>query len=466
MKKLLLFMLTLCAAGTLFAQTIIYNGIYYKITSPTTVEVTVGNQVFIGAAIIPSTVTNASITYSVTGIGNEAFMSSSSLTSITIPTSVTSIGIYAFKQCTSLTSITIPNSVTSIKSSAFEQCLTLTSVSIGNSVTDMGDYAFRYCSGLISVSMGNSVTSIGAGAFHGCTRLTSVSIPNSVTNIGNEAFYYCGVLNSVSMGNSVTNIGQGAFENCVKLTSITIPSSVTSIGDYAFASCNSLTMVTVNWATPLSINANVFNGLNLSTKTLNVPASTETAYKAALVWKEFGTITEQAVLPLTLTSLTAKAIATGNQINWATANVINVKNLTLERSGADKNFSALITLPISVTTFIDTNPLTGDNYYRLSSIDNDGSINTYDKVAFVKGLTKPVSVYPNPVTNGQLNIIAGNQVIKSITLINLSGVKVINLPKVSNPKAVVINTGSLVKGVYVLEITNGESTTVKKIVVN
>lgn len=77
----------------------------------------------VGDLIIPDTVTYNGSTYSVTSIGDEAFVytvcACTSLTSITIPNSVISIGESAFSECSSLTSVTIPNSVTSIEASAF-----------------------------------------------------------------------------------------------------------------------------------------------------------------------------------------------------------------------------------------------------------------------------------------------------------------------------------------------------------
>lgn len=42
------------------------------------------------------------------------------------------------------------------------------------------------------------------------------------------------------------------------------------------------------------------------------------------VWKYYFNIVE-GVLPPTFTSLNAKAIVAGNQINWVTAEVVNVK---------------------------------------------------------------------------------------------------------------------------------------------
>ena len=173
------------------------------------------------------------------------YLNAEEVKDLEIPNSVTSIGNYAFSECSGLTSVTIPNSVTLIGEYAFADCSGLTSVTIPNSVESLGGWAFGYCSGLTSVTIGNSVTSIGVSAFCWCESLTSVTIPNSVTSIGNSAFGDCSGLTSVTIPNSVTFIGQYAFRGCSGLTSVTIPNSVTSIGDYAFGGCSGLTSVTI-----------------------------------------------------------------------------------------------------------------------------------------------------------------------------------------------------------------------------
>jgi predicted RecA/RadA family phage recombinase len=79
---------------------------------------------------------------------------------------------------------------------------------------------------------------------------------------------------------------------------------------------------------------------------------------------------------------------------------------------------------------------------------------------------KQISIYPNPVTKGELNIAAGDEAIESVTLISLSGAKVISIPKVSNPQLVVLNTLGLVKGTYLIEITTENSRTVRKVIID
>ena len=427
------------------------NGINYKVTIPTTVEVAEQPNNYTGTAIIPNSVTYLNTSYSISKIGDRSF-----------------------SNCTGLTSINIPNSVTNIGYGAFYNCLNLTSISFPNTLTNIGNNAFQYCTGLTEIIIPNSLTNIGESVFDNCSNLKMVSIPNSVKTIGQSAFTYCGNLKTLNIPNSVTSISIRAFSNCTALTYINISNSVNSINDYAFASCSTLTSVIVNWTTPLVINANVFGSdsntqiksMPIASATLYVPIGTIAAYKAAPVWKDFGTILEQGTLPLTLTSLTAKAITTGNQINWTTANVVNVKNIILERSGVDKNFSTLGIVRVTASQFTDINPLPNDNYYRISTTDNDGNTNTYPQIAFVKGLNNDITFYPNPVTNGVLNVVAEKRKLHTVTLYDLNGKKVILRNILNNPNNVIINTEGLVKGIYILEINSEKNKHFKKVIVN
>ena len=120
------------------------DGIYYDI-SETTATVTYGDNEYSGDIVIPESITYNGSKYSVTSIGELAFIYCSGLTSIAIPNSITSIGESAFEGCSILTSVTIPNSVTSIGDRAFSNCYVLTSVTIPNSLTSIGDYAFSFC---------------------------------------------------------------------------------------------------------------------------------------------------------------------------------------------------------------------------------------------------------------------------------------------------------------------------------
>ena len=145
MKNIFLLAITAVMALTMNAYSFMVDGLYYDITSPTTVSLTYENTSLFtnyhslsGELEIPSTVYHnyTGTTYRVTAIGTSTFYGCQGLTSVIIPNSVTSIGCIAFRGCSGLTSVTIPNSVTSIEGNAFCGCSSLTSIIVddGNTV--------------------------------------------------------------------------------------------------------------------------------------------------------------------------------------------------------------------------------------------------------------------------------------------------------------------------------------------
>ena len=207
-----------------------------------------------GDIVIPSSVTNEGISYSVVLIPKGAFSECCGLTSIIIPESVTSFGDAAFWGCSKLTDVTIGRNVTVIGNDVFSFS-GLTSIVIPDSVTSLGNAVFFDCNSLTNATIGNSVTVINDSTFSTCNNLKSVIIGNSVTSIERAAFFECTSLTNVTIGNSVTAIGSDAFAFS-GLKNIMIPESVTSIGGYAFNGCSSLTGVYFRGDSP-----NVGNGI-------------------------------------------------------------------------------------------------------------------------------------------------------------------------------------------------------------
>ncbi|WP_310560685.1 Ig-like domain-containing protein, partial [Flavobacterium sp.] len=191
------------------------------------------------------------------------------------------------------------------------------------------------------------------------SQVTNDNVLYSVTYIADNAFNDCGNLNSVIIPNSVTNIGYAAFVFCFGLTSITLPNSITSIGDYAFYNCP-LTLITCNIATPLSINAYVFNGVNQSACSLTVPVGSVAAYQAANVWKNFDPITAACTPTDNTTTVSACSSYTWaiNNQTYTTSGVYTgtTTNCVTEKLDLTLNVGCDTTSPTLVISSTSTNP--------------------------------------------------------------------------------------------------------------
>ena len=333
MKKILLSLLALCAATSLWAVKFQSGLLYYNTLSDSTVEVTYqefssvydsspgspNNYSTLTAVTIPETVTYNSKTYTVVAIGKYAFTQSynhqsryndtvvsynlnvknTQLKLINIPKTVKHINKRAFAYCTALTTVNfIGDGLESIGQSAFYYCSALKPLAfpqtlktigsdafsysalagdivIPDKVTEVGSSAF-YSTDMTALSIGNAVTSIGSSAFSSCTSLTSATLGNSVATIGSSAFSSCTNLTSVTLGSSVATIGSSAFSSCTSLPSITLPKSVKSVGANAFASCSKLTTVYSKPTTPPAIGST--GSFPSNTKTFYVPCGAAETY--------------------------------------------------------------------------------------------------------------------------------------------------------------------------------------------
>lgn len=344
--------------------------------------------------VIPGTITDGGISYSVTSIGKLAFMdgnqSNTTMQQVTIPSTVTTIGEQAFASCSALTTVTIPASVTSIGFTPFFSCRSLTSLTVasGNTkydsregcnaiietstntlvagsatstipstVTAIGDYAFYmmpiasivipgsvktigkaafiYCSYLTSVTLSEGLETIGQNAFDGCEALESINIPSTTTSIS-TAFSGTG-LTSVVIPISVSSLDDYAFDRCSELTSITLSGSMTSIGTGAFRYCEKLRTIDVLTPTPPTMGAEVFGDASTDEfgiyegAVVRVPEGSIPTYQAAPVWEYFSHFD---ILPLPKCATPTIAFANGKlTLGCATEDVEFVSSVSVAGAG-------------------------------------------------------------------------------------------------------------------------------------
>ena len=252
------------------------------------------------------------------GYSYGAFYGCTSLTSIEIPASVQTIGEAAFEACVKLATVKFDKEsrLETIDSRSFYSC-PITTIDIPASVEIIGAAAFSGCTRLASVKFesNSQLKAIAGGynpsdgAFYGCTSLTSIEIPASVQTIGKAAFQECTKLATVrfehnsqlksieggyyrsSSGSDYFSGPIGAFYRLPNLRTVDMSNctQVESIGGYAFYGNSELRLVKIGTPTPPTCDQAAF-GVNPQS-VLKVPTGCADAYKAAIGWRGFTSIT-------------------------------------------------------------------------------------------------------------------------------------------------------------------------------
>ncbi|HMJ46649.1 MAG TPA: hypothetical protein VK498_04935 [Ferruginibacter sp.] len=105
-------------------------------------------------------------------------------------------------------------------------------------------------------------------------------------------------------------------------------------------------------------------------------------------------------------------------VNWTVENGEDINQYNVERSDDNNHFAAIgQQLPMrhigseGVYHYPDNQPLQGDNYYRIKSTSVNGEI-FYSAIVKVQPekILPAISIYPNPVMDGRMNILFNNQV--------------------------------------------------------
>ena len=194
------------------------------------------------------------------------------------------------------------------------------------------------------------------------------------------------------------------------------------------------------------------------------PASIWAEDRFALVFKSN---VGGSVIPVTITSVRAARRNQDISVDWNVENEINIRHYTVERSSDGRNFNDLGQVQasgrlISAYTWLDQQPFSGDNFYRIRYTNADGSIG-YSRIVKVDGgkQGRAIVVYPNPVTDGIIgtefrNMPAG---IYQARLLNGAG-QTVFLKNVTHPGGTALLQIQpdyfLVPGTYQLEITGAD----------
>jgi hypothetical protein len=160
-----------------------------------------------------------------------------------------------------------------------------------------------------------------------------------------------------------------------------------------------------------------------------------------------------------------------NNIHWRTASEKNNVGFELLRSSNGIDYEVITFVPGSGTTssaqhyeFDDYNPTTGLNYYKLRQIDYDGVVRNYSAVV-VNNESNDLAIDYWNVDYESINIsLEGYSNFKPIKVefLDILG-KVISIQEMRPSKSISLNRQKLSDGVYLVRITQGNTTVFEKI---
>ncbi len=169
-------------------------------------------------------------------------------------------------------------------------------------------------------------------------------------------------------------------------------------------------------------------------------------------------------LPIELMEFNAEVSDAQINLYWKTASEINNDYFSIEKSVDAENWEAISRIEgVGNSTtekqykWVDENPESGVNFYRLRQVDFDGAFN-FSKIVSVTFNNEVGFInYPNPV-NDQLNIEIENGSTNRFSLFNVLGDKIIET--FSTPLSrISINTSQTSSGIYYLVVENEKGKT-------
>ena len=186
--------------------------------------------------------------------------------------------------------------------------------------------------------------------------------------------------------------------------------------------------------------------------------------------EDYSIIIPQALLlPVTLLRFDANEINKKVVLNWVTTNETNNKGFEIERSVDGKNYYSIGNIDGSGTTnatqqytFVDERPIRGIAYYRLMQLDIDGKKEQIGTATVTVTGENLSAVFPNPMTNGKLNVIFKNEEnLSDLTILisDLSGRILYNQTQniVDGLNQFELDLETLPKGAYLMEIKRANS---------
>ncbi len=216
-----------------------------------------------------------------------------------------------------------------------------------------------------------------------------------------------------------------------------------------------------NIRTPISL-----TGTTLTDIMVDSTGASCAANRFRVVFKSSGII----IVPVTYSSIKAWQQDHDIVVEWKVENELNIKVYEVERSADGRNFVKVNTtagkgnnVPSMFYNWLDTEPLKGNNYYRIRAIDYDG-LAKYSQVVSVNtgNGVRDIIVYPNPVKDGIVSLQFSNMPagVYQLRFLNTIG-QLLQINRISHTDGssteIIVLDKMTVKGVYQLEIIHPDN---------
>ncbi len=196
------FLLLFSYVSNIYAYDFEVDGIYFNVLSPSTCEMTSGDNSYDENVEIPTTVRYKGRDLAVVALSNGCF-GGSTIKSIEIGSNIKTIGQGVFNGCKSLIQVNICESVAIPESHRM----------------------FKDCHKLRKVHLPSSMESIGLNCFENCYNLETVDIPKKVKTIRENAFNNCMLIDNITIPGVCEVVEKSSFKNCISLYNFKIDDS-------------------------------------------------------------------------------------------------------------------------------------------------------------------------------------------------------------------------------------------------
>jgi hypothetical protein len=283
-----------------------------------------------------------------------------------------------------------------------------------------------------------------AGNLSNNGTLAPGSSPGTYTVNGNYTSTSASVYNFEVQGTSTTQYDRLLVSGTVVLDGAL---NVTFLGGFTPATTHDLPIITGT-----SITGTFSN--------LSVPNSYTVIYTPTSVLLRH----VQGALPVYFVGLSTQAMAGGLNLNWSVAGEQGVVRYEAEQSIDGRNYRPLGTVPAANQSSYSLRVALPAvrTYFRIRSVDADGTIRYSPVVVFASGKTiVPLLVYPNPVA-GQLQVQYPESAKgRTLLLYSASGQLLRSVPLPQGSLQHSVDVGNLAPGIYSLRVENQFTTFVK-----